>query len=224
MNRVVDDISIILELATSGNSRQNKHSILEIPQTCVTIWKFEVQKPSKTTGLDGNSTWFFVHHPKKFDSTSFINFGNVACQMGYSRKNPNRGLRIFFSEKPPLEILDLSLTPRNFGEKKLLPLEVLQICVTPLGNSDHGNSALVFLEHPWNFHFFFNWPLEFPHVFSWRPLEIPGPQLPVWIFFWNSPMRVSSSIPQVIWYLNRPCLFFTGIAETSSSFIRCLKS
>ena len=47
----------------------------------------------------------------------------------------------------------------------------------------HGNSALIFVEHPWNFHFFFNWPLEFPHVFSSRPPEIPCPQLLLFVFF-----------------------------------------
>ena len=76
--------------------------------------------------------------------------------------------------KAPWKFKIWHFIPRNSGEKKLLPLKILQICVTPLGNSKvknktHGNSLLVFLEHPWNFHFFFNWPLEFPHVFSSRP-------------------------------------------------------
>ena len=51
----------------------------------------------------------------------------------------------------------------------------------------HGNSVLLFLEHPRNFHFFFNWPLEFPHVFSSRPPEIPCPQHPLFGFFLEQP-------------------------------------
>ena len=47
----------------------------------------------------------------------------------------------------------------------------------------HGNSTWIFLEHPWKFYFFFNWPLEFPHsLFSSILME-------VWIFFrGNSPV------------------------------------
>ena len=44
----------------------------------------------------------------------------------------------------------------------------------------------VFYEHPWNFHFFVNWPLEFPLALSLISLEnlCPQPSLsPVWIFF-----------------------------------------
>ena len=36
-------------------------------------------------------------------------------------------------------------------------------------NTD-GNSTLFFLDHCWKFHFFFNWPLEFPHALSLMPM------------------------------------------------------
>ena len=100
--------------------------------------------------------------------------------------------------KAPLEILDLSLYPKKFRRKKAFnpgnsanmwhPLEIPKS-----KTKTHGNSALVFLEHPWNFHFFFNWPLEFPHVFSSRPPEIPCPQPPCLDFFWNSPLHLKFS-------------------------------
>ena len=57
-------------------------------------------------------------------------------------------------------------TPLKFQGQKLKP-------------KTHRNSTWVFLEHPWKFQFFFNWPLEFPHVLSSTPLEIPCPQPPL---------------------------------------------
>ena len=54
----------------------------------------------------------------------------------------------------------------------------------------------VVLEHPWNFHFFFNWPLEFPHALSSILLETPSPQTlpPSYLdFFWNSPVEVQKA-------------------------------
>ena len=54
----------------------------------------------------------------------------------------------------------------------------------------HVNSTWVSLEHPWKFHFFFNWPREFPHALSSMPQEIPCPQYPLFVFFfWNSPIE-----------------------------------
>ena len=61
------------------------------------------------------------------------------------------------------------------------------------------SKSRVFLEHHWKFHFFFNWPLEFPvFVFS-IILEILCPQLLplVWIFsgiaqwVWMSPLKTA---------------------------------
>ena len=74
-------------------------------------------------------------------------------------------------------------TRSNFGENKLWPLDILRDCVTPLGNfkfksQDLRNSRWFFLDHPWKFHFFFNWPLEFSDALCSIPLEIPCPQPP----------------------------------------------
>ena len=66
--------------------------------------------------------------------------------LGFSRKNPNRGgvEDIDTLLESHVEILDMSrscqdvkildMSPRSSGEKKLLPLEIPQICVTTLGN------------------------------------------------------------------------------------------
>ena len=45
-----------------------------------------------------------------------------------------------------------------------------------------GNSTWFFLDYPWKLNFFFNWPLEFPLAISPKPLEIPCPESPVWVF------------------------------------------
>ena len=47
----------------------------------------------------------------------------------------------------------------------------------------HVNSTWVSLEYPWKFHFFFNWPREFPYALSPIPQEIPCPQYPLFVFF-----------------------------------------
>ena len=36
----------------------------------------------------------------------------------------------------------------------------------------YGNSTRVFLEHPWNFNFSFNWLLEFPHALLQYPPKL----------------------------------------------------
>ena len=54
----------------------------------------------------------------------------------------------------------------------------------------YENSIWVFLEHPWKFHFYFGWPLEFPHAFSSISREVPCPQPRCLDFFWNSLFEV----------------------------------
>ena len=62
------------------------------------------------------------------------------------------------------------------------PLDIPQIFVRSNGNSKAKN------QDPWKFHFIFSWsPLQIPHAISLIPLEIPYPQLPCLVFFWNSP-------------------------------------
>ena len=38
-------------------------------------------------------------------------------------------------------------------------------------NKTRGNSTWLFRQHPWKFHFFFIWPLDFPHTFSMETVE-----------------------------------------------------
>ena len=47
----------------------------------------------------------------------------------------------------------------------------------------NGKSTLLFLDHPWKIHFFFNWFWDFCLLFS-IPFEFPYPQLRLY-FFWN---------------------------------------
>ena len=120
--------------------------------------------------------------------------------MGYSRKKQTGIEDILLwtpppPSPPPWNFQICYFTLRNSGENKLLSLEILQNCVTPLGNSKvknqdlcYGNSTWFFLEHQWKFLFFFHWPLEFPHAFfntSWTglvKLGVPGGPWPSTFF------------------------------------------
>ena len=82
--------------------------------------------------------------------------------MGYSIKNPNRrdGLGYTFLKSPTGNFRFVTL-PQEIPEKNgFYPWEILQICVTPLGNSKVKN------QDPWKFCISFSWtPLEFPLLF-----------------------------------------------------------
>ena len=81
----------------------------------------------------------------------------------------------------PLEIPEkISSHPCKFCKIWWHPLEIQDQKPRPM-EIPHDEFARVFLEHPWKFHYFFNWPLEFPHVLSSLPLETPCLQSTVWI-------------------------------------------
>ena len=87
--------------------------------------------------------------------------------LSYSRKSLKKGSwgYIYFSEKKkPLKFLDLSLYSVKLCDTPLMGIRMSK-------TKTHENSTWVFCEHPWKFHFFFNWPLEFPHVPSSKSLE-----------------------------------------------------
>ena len=114
--------------------------------------------------------------------------------MGYSTKNPNRGHWGYtFLKSPPGNFRFVTLSQEILERKSFFyPWKFCKFVwhsleIPKSKTKTHGNSALIFLEHPWNFHFFFNWALEFSHVFSSRPPEIPCPQPPCLDFFRNSP-------------------------------------
>ena len=112
--------------------------------------------------------------------------------LDYSGKNPNRWVEDILFRKPALKLLDLSLYPKKFQRKQAFtPGNSAKLCDTPRKFQVQKPRPLetiwFFLVHSWKFHFFLDWPLEFPHVLSWIPLEIPCPGRPCFDFFWNSP-------------------------------------
>ena len=142
-------------------------------------------------------------HPLVCFSSRIAYLTFCGAKWAISEKNPNRrgegSWRHTFLTSLPLPPWNFKIchcTPTNPGEKKLSPLEILQNCVTLFGNSKikfktHGNFAWVFLEHPWKFHCFFNWPLEFPQFFFNTPGNSMSSTPPTCLdFFWNSPMNM----------------------------------
>ena len=90
-----------------------------------------------------------------------------------------KNLGIFRFVTLPLEIPECSsVHPRKFCKTVWHQLEIPRS-----KTKTHANSTQVPHEHPWKFHFLFNWPLEFPHSFSLKPLEIPWPQHSLFGFF-----------------------------------------
>ena len=95
--------------------------------------------------------------PEKIQTGVGVGRGNT-----FLKKHPG----IFWFVTLPLEIPEKT----NFHPWKLVwPMKIL-----------HG----FFLNTPGN-STFFNWPLEFSHVFSSIPLEIPCPRPSLFEFFWN---------------------------------------
>ena len=119
-----------------------------------------------------------------------------ALELGYSRKNPNKGCwgHTFFWKRP-LEFVDLSLYPWKFQTKWSF---------TP------GNSTKSCYTH-WIFQGQKPRPMEIPsYFFNWSCLEIPLP------FYWLQEFPDSAfSIPLEIPCPHLPpppqCLFFSGI-------------
>ena len=107
-------------------------------------------------------------------------------------------MTIYFSEKPPWKFQIFRFTSRNSREKSFYPWKFWKFVWHPLEipkskTKTHSNSALVFLECHWNFHFFLNWPLEFPCFFF------------VFCFFQDS---------RKFHVLNPPAWIFSGIAQS----------
>ena len=118
-----------------------------------------------------------------------INKVSLARSLPHSRQWPKKNINGLFQKKSKQgeqgvedilfwkalpEILDLWLYPKKFQRKKAFtPGNSANLCDTPLEipkwkTKTHGNSALVFLEHPWSLLFFFLDPWNF-YVFSSRP-------------------------------------------------------
>ena len=132
--------------------------------------------------------------------------------IGLFQKNFKQGGwgHIYFSKRPP-GIFRFIILP--FTKQAFTPANSAKLCDTYLvkiprsKNQDpcHGNSTWVFPENSCKFHLFFNWPLEFSHFLSSKPLGNLCPQSSCHLgwgrrlsrgfnlltcseFFWNSPL------------------------------------
>ena len=95
--------------------------------------------------------------------------------MGYPRKNPNEGLRMYFFERDPWNFKICHCTLGNFRENEASLLEIPQNCVTLNKMSKTRN------QEAWMFHM----------IFAWSSLEIPlhfllNPGICTF-FFYNTP-------------------------------------
>ena len=105
----------------------------------------------------------------------------------FHKKFKQEGLRTYFLEKKqqkknseifrfitlPLEVLDKRKPcPCKFCEIVLHPLEILR----PKMKTHYGNSTWYFLDQSWKFHFFYSWPLEFPHHIFLVSIKNPCPK------------------------------------------------
>ena len=108
--------------------------------------------------------------------------------LGYSRKNPNGGLRIYFFENPSWNFSYFYFTPGNSRQNKAQLMDIPQNYVRSLENSKAKN------KDPWKFYIIFSWsPLEILFCFSLTPgnstcyiFDTPGNSISstphVWIF------------------------------------------
>ena len=82
---------------------------------------------------------------------------------------------LYFSQNP-LEIFTFVTLPveKNFHLWKFWKLVWHPLEIVRSKTKTHGNSTRFFLEHPWKFHFFFSWTLEFSYAISSIPLKIPS--------------------------------------------------
>ena len=101
----------------------------------------------------------------------------MECQglIGYPKKNPNEGLRMYFFERDPWNFKICHCTLGNFRENEASLLEIPQNCVTLNKMSKTRN------QEAWMFHM----------IFSWSSLEIPlhfllNPGICTF-FFYNTP-------------------------------------
>ena len=171
------------------------YSLISLKTNCVTTKRHRlISSQNKLDNLDYTTVSLFTH--LGLESVLSSNIHSWQAKIYWAilpEKIQTGGLRIYFSEKPPGNFRYVTL-PQKIPEKKSFypwkfckfvwhPLEILQS-----KTKTHGNSALVFLEHPWNFHFFFNQPLWMDGISmfflpSSRPPEIPCPQPPLFWFF-----------------------------------------
>ena len=101
----------------------------------------------------------------------------LVSRYGLFQKNPNRGGGYGYIRLKKIVILDLSLYPWKFQRKQAFTSgNSAKLSDTPWKFQGQKQRPLeiphVSNKDPWNFHFFFNWSLEFPYFLFSIPLEM----------------------------------------------------
>ena len=130
----------------------------------------------------GKPTGFHTSRNSKFELTKIL---------GYTIENPNRRSWGHTFLKKPREWLGLSLYTWKFWRKQsFTPRYFRKLCYTPQ-KFQSNKFNIIFFNHTWKFHFFLNWPLDFPHAFSSILLETPFRQPSCLDFFLEQPIWTS---------------------------------
>ena len=119
------------------------------------------------------------------------------------------GIEDIIFPKPPRNFSFFTLRLEIPDKTKFNPCIFHNIVLEPLEiprpkTKTPGNSALLFLGHPWKFHFVFNWPLKIPHaislIYTWEfhilKLPPPAPCLDFFCFFWKAHLQIFDLLSQ----------------------------
>ena len=119
------------------------------------------------------------------------------------------GIEDILFPKPPRNFSFFTLRLEIPDKTKFNPCIFHKIVLEPLEiprpkTKTPGNSALLFLGHPWKFHFVFNWPLKIPHaislIYTWEfhilKLPPPAPCLDFFCFFWKAQLQIFDLLSQ----------------------------
>ena len=124
---------------------------------------------------------------------------------------------LYFSQNP-LEIFTFVTLPveKNFHLWKFWklvwhPLEILRS-----KTKIHGNSTRFFLEHPWKFHFFFSWTLEFSYAIFSIPLKIPS-GISIDLGFW-----MAFEFSKILWNFQGWSFIFCRISKSKVTKLKIL--
>ena len=153
------------------------------------------------------------HMPKAVDSELLL-YANDTCLVfqhkdGLFQKKSKQGRGGWgytFLKSPPGHFRFVTLPHEILEKKSFYPWKFCKFVWHPLEipkskTKTHRNSALVFLEHPWNFHFFFNWPMEFPCFFSW--IINWYSRIMNWAYFWCGQNKIDSLFSKTYIKINR---------------------
>ena len=116
---------------------------------------------------------------------------------GLFQKNPNGRWGYTFLKRSPGNFRFVTLSKEIPGRMRFYHWKFCKFVWHPLEipkskTKTHGNSTLVFLEHPWKFHLFLLTPRISTFLFFNTPRNSMSSTPPVWIF---------SGIPQLDYYI-----------------------